>query len=116
MIRPLFGTKYAPVITAGRTAMSDMETTMKTTRFVSTIAAGLLAASTACFAQNLGNYAQAYENLQVAPGSSAPDSSRFSRRDFGHQVRRASAPWHETQPKSHAKPLLGEPAPAQESD
>jgi len=92
-----------------------MVTTMKTSLLVATIAAGLVAASTAGFAQNWGNYPQAYEDLQVAPGSSAPDYSRFSRRDFGYHGRTA-APGHQTQPKAHAKPFLGEPAPAQESD
>ena len=67
----------------------DRETKMKTTLFLSTIAVGLLAASTMTFAQSgFGNYPQAigdgYANAGANSQYTVP-ADRFTRTDLGYQ-------------------------------
>jgi hypothetical protein len=62
---------------------------MKTTLFLSALAAGMLAVSTTTFAQNFGAYPQAYGNAalvtpSVAPRYTAP-TDRFTRSDLDYR-------------------------------
>jgi hypothetical protein len=67
---------------------------MKTTLFLSALTAGVLAVSTASFAQEFGNYAQAVGDAaaaqSVAPRYVAP-IDRFTRSDLGYEAK-ATAP------------------------
>jgi len=99
-----------------RTTPQDQETKMKTTLFLSTLAAGVLAVSTATFAQNFGGYAQAYGDAAVTRNATPNWSytvpvDRFARSDFGYQGK-VTAPRNQTT-RSRA-PVVAEPAPAQE--
>jgi hypothetical protein len=66
----------------------SQEAMMKTTLFLSTIAAGLMAVSTMTFAQNFGGYAQtvgeAYAGTVASPQQTAP-IDRLTRSDLGYQ-------------------------------
>lgn len=87
---------------------------MRTALFLSSVAAGLLAASTATFAQNYGAYAQAVgeaaQATTVAPGYGAP-LGRFTRPDAGYRGSIAAPRDKTTRPVA---PAIDGPAPAQE--
>jgi hypothetical protein len=78
--------------------LSRGEIMMKTTLFISTLAAGLLVVSTTTFAQNFVNYPQAYSSVTpgAAPswGYTAP-ADRFTRSGLGHQGK-VTMPTHTT--------------------
>jgi hypothetical protein len=61
------------------------ETKMKTTLFLSTIAAGLVAASTMTFAQNFGAYATAVGQSNVSQSVRTAPIDRFTPADLGYQ-------------------------------
>jgi hypothetical protein len=89
---------------------------MKTTLFLSTLAAGVLAVSTTTFAQSFGNYAQAYGDVAAAPSMTQRDTApinRFTRSDLGYAGKM-------TVPRSKARssrtPIGREPAPGQQQD
>jgi hypothetical protein len=99
----------------GGATIFEEEIKMKTALFLSTVAAGLLAVSTVCFAQNWGNYPQAYGDSQGAFYYAMPKA--FSPSDFGYQ-RRVTPLRHHVHPSAAhttTTPVPG-PAPAQESD
>jgi hypothetical protein len=89
---------------------------MKTTLFLSTLAAGVVAVSTATFAQNFGGYPQAYGDAAATPRVeqryTAP-IERLSHSDFGY-VDKANAPRGKA--RSSRTRNVGEPAPAQHND
>jgi hypothetical protein len=78
-----------------RTTNHIGRTTMRTTLFLSSVAAGLLAVSTTTFAQNFVNY-PAYSSVTqgTAPGWGyiAP-ADRFTRSELSHQGK-VTAPTH----------------------
>jgi hypothetical protein len=78
-----------------RTTNHIGRTTMRTTLFLSSVAAGLLAVSTTTFAQNFVNY-PAYSSVTpgTAPGWGyiAP-ADRFTRSELSHRGK-ATAPTH----------------------
>jgi hypothetical protein len=85
-----------------RTTNNIGRTTMRTTLFLSSVAAGLLAVSTATFAQNFVNY-PAYSSVTpgTAPGWGyiAP-ADRFTRSELSHHGK-VTAPTHRAM-RSHA--------------
>jgi hypothetical protein len=86
---------------------------MKTTLFLTTLAAGVLAVSTVTFAQQgFGNYAQAAGDAAASQRTAAP-VDRFTRSDFGYQ-RKVTVP--HSKARSSQTPIVGEPAPAQQED
>jgi hypothetical protein len=101
-----------------RTTNHIGRTTMKTALFLSSVAAGLLAASTATFAQNYGAYAQAVgeaaQATTVTPGYGAP-LGRFTRPDVGSNLGyRASITAPRNKTARPVAPAIDGPAPAQE--
>jgi hypothetical protein len=58
---------------------------MKTTLFLSTIAAGLVAASTMTFAQNYGVWATAVGQANVSQSVRTAPINRFAPADLGYQ-------------------------------
>ena len=87
---------------------------MKTTLFLSALAAGVLAVSTTTFAQNFGAYPQAYGNASVTPSVAQRYTApidRFTRSDLGYQGK-VTAPRTKAWPSQ--APYVGEPAPGQE--
>jgi hypothetical protein len=58
---------------------------MKTTLFLSAIAAGLVAVSTTTFAQNFGAYAQAYGDAAMTSSQYTAPTDRFTGSDLGYQ-------------------------------
>jgi hypothetical protein len=91
---------------------------MRTTLFLSSVAAGLLAVSTTTFAQNYGAYAQAVgdaaQTTTVAPGYAAP-LGRFTRPGLGSDLGyRGSITAPRNKTARPIAPVVDGPAPAQE--
>jgi hypothetical protein len=76
---------------------------MKTTLFMSMVAAGLLAVSTTTFAQNLGTYAAAVGDAYASP------IDRFTRSDLSYQRKVAGQ-------RNTARSRFQGPAPAQDAE